>query len=225
MAAPTQADHITQRVVFALELLDPITGRAVSDRIIPKIKNLPPPVLTPSQRFVWRETGAPKARQVDVALEIKNPMFGAPSLPMHFSLPANDGTTAPSALLGQAVLSTTSRYKPPAGMTGVTGMIVSSDAAAVPVPGVAVRIVLSHDGETALFTSSHVAVTDANGEFCTVVQGLSDEKLDPDPLVPGALLASLVLEKSGLTKRREIVPSLSNGRISQGNTRLGWPDI
>lgn len=219
-------DVVERRVLFALELGDPVTGLPVSDGIVPSIEGFAPPVLTPSRRFVWRDDGPPQERELSVALAISNPMFGKPEKPLDYTIPPNDGTTRPPPnLLRKAVLTTTSRYQPPAGLTGVAGTVVRGGGSNAPMPGVKVSIELSHDGAIGTFVSRHVAITDKDGDFAAVVRGLDGEKPDSDPAIPGSMVGWLRLEGDLGTITRNVEPPLRLGRMTRLTKPVKWfPD-
>lgn len=218
-------DQVSRKVVFALELLDPITGLAVTCGIAPSIPGLPPAIATPSRRFVWRDDGPPLARQVDVALEIVNPQYLPPLVALQFNLPANDGTAAPAALLRQASLRTTALYKPPEGAIAVIGTLRDGGGSSLPLAGAEITIEISHSGGTGQHQSSHTAITDSKGDFTTVLTGLSDEVPDPEPGASGAIAGWLRVNTPAGTRLRAIDPPLRPGKTTALRSAVKWePD-
>jgi hypothetical protein len=218
-------ETIKRKVVVAVQLIDPVTGLAVADGILPTIAGLPPPKATASNRFVWRDDGPPQPRQVDVALKIKNPQFGPPSAPLQFNVPANDGTTPPAALLRQATLSTTALYQPPTGAMAVIGTLHEGGGSSTPIADAEITIEISHSGGTGQHQSSHVAISDSNGDFTAILTGLTDESPDPEPGAPGAIAGWLRIRTAAGTKLRSIDPPLRPGRTTTLRAPLKWePD-
>lgn len=218
-------EQVSRKVVFALELLDPITGLAVTCGIAPSIPGLPPANATPSHRFVWRDDGPPQARQVDVALEIANPQYLPPSAALQFNLPANDGTASPATLLRQASLRTTALYQPPEGAMAVIGTLREGNGSTTPIADAEITVEISHSGGTGQHQSSHTAITGSNGDFIAVLAGLTDEVPDPEPGAPGAIAGWLRVRTPAGTKLRAIDPPLRPGRTTALRSPVKWePD-
>lgn len=218
-------ETIERRVVLAVELIDPVTGRAVTEGIVPSIAGLAPPKATASNRFVWRDDGPPQPRQVDVGLKIKNPQFGPPLAPLQFNVPANDGTVSPAALLRQASLRTTALYQPPDGAMAVTGTLREGGGSTAPIADAEITIEISHSSGTGQHQSSHTAITGSNGDFTAVLAGLTDEALDPEPGAPGAIAGWLRVRTPLGTKLRAIDPPLRPGRTTMLRGPVKWePD-
>ena len=228
MPPATVMGTIERKVVFALELIDPITGLAVTEGIVPSIAGLPPPQATASNRFVWRDDGPALARQVDVTLTIANPRrarYAPPPLPLQFNVPANDGTASPAALLWRADLQTTARYQPPEGTMAVTGTLQEGNGSTMPIVGAEITIEISHSGGTGQHQSSHTAVTGSNGDFTAVLAGLTDEVPDPEPGALGAIAGWLRVRTPTGTKLRPIDPPLRPGRTTTLRSPVKWePD-
>jgi hypothetical protein len=218
-------ESVPRRVMFALELTDPVTGLRVTEGLRPRVDGLAPPLLNASGRFVWRLDDAPAARPVTVALAIDNPMYGPPAAPLQFTVAANDGTAAPADLIQSFALTTTSLYLPPAGWMAAVGKVVKGGGSSEPIAGVAVVVELSHDEGAGIFASSHQAVTDAAGTFAAVLKGLTDEKPDREPTDPGGLKAWLRLDDGTSSIVRPIVPALRPGRVTYLSRHVKWtPD-
>lgn len=218
-------EAVERKVVLAVELIDPVTGLAVTDGILPTIAGLAPAQTTASKRFVWRDDGPPRARQVDVALKIANPQYRPPSARLQFNVPANDGSATPAALLRQASLRTTALYRPPDGAIAVTGTLQEGGGSNAPIAGAEITIEISHSGGTGQHRSSHTAITGSDGDFTAVLTGLTDEVPDPEPGVSGAIAGWLRIRTPAGTRRRPIDPSLRAGRRAMLGGPVKWePD-
>lgn len=218
-------ERIERKVVLAVELLDPVTGLAVTEGIVPVIEGLAPPKATASNRFVWRADGPPQARQVDIELKIRNPQYGPPSAPLQFNVPANDGTASPTALLQKVSLQTTALYRPPEGTVAVVGTLQEGNGSKLPIAGAQITIKISHDGGTGQHLSSHTATTDNNGDFTALLAGLTDEVPDPESALPGAIVGWLRVQTPSGTKLLPIDPPLRLGRKTMLHGPVKWePD-
>lgn len=226
-------EAIGRKVVLALELIDPVTGRAVTDGIAPMIDDLHPPAVTASNRFVWRANwplpvrdpnGPPKTRQVEVKLNVKNPQFTPVTSLIQVSIPDDDGTSAPAALFRQEVLRTTALYQPPAGTMAVIGTLQEGNGSTAPVVGAQITIDVNHSGGTGEHQSGHTAITGSNGDFTAILTGLTDEILDPppDPAPPGTVFGMLRVTTAAVTKMFVIDPPLRPGRTSTLHAPLKW---
>src|SRR5215204_2570315 len=59
-------DEVKRRVMFALELVDPVTGRLAFEDMIVTAPGFAPPVRSASGRFVWIDVDPPAQRTVKV---------------------------------------------------------------------------------------------------------------------------------------------------------------
>jgi hypothetical protein len=219
-------DRIERKILFALELLDPITRLPVSDGIIPVVKGLAPPKLTPSRRFVWRDNAAPAQRDVTVALKINNRQYAPPpEAELKFNIPANDGNIRPEDLLEQASLVTTAHYRPVDGMMAVTGLLLENSGTKQPLQDCIITIEASSDGGNSMFKSRHSAKTDKNGEFVAVLSGLTDEKLDPDPQEPGTVSAWLLIKREQTIRAAALSPRMRLGKQITLTEPIFWAEL
>jgi hypothetical protein len=174
---------IQRRVMFALELLDPVTGRAVRDGLKPSVAGLPAPMKGPGGRFVWLDLDPPAQRQISVDLVIDNRMYGPPDTPIQFTVEANDGKSDPAAFLHRHKLSITSNYVPPDGTTGATGMVVEDAATKAPLADLQIAFACRYAGNQ-VFVAARKAISDAGGAFSIFADDMGD--IVPDPAPPTA---------------------------------------
>src|SRR3954447_10128026 len=86
-------DEVKRRVMFALELVDPVTGRLAFEDMIVTAPGFAPPVRSASGRFVWIDVAPPAERTVSVKATSKRRIF-AP-VEKTFEVPARgEGGTA-----------------------------------------------------------------------------------------------------------------------------------
>jgi hypothetical protein len=220
-------DVVRRRVMFALEFIDPVTGRVVGDGLVPRVKNLSPPFQAPGGRFVWLDVDPPAQRQIHVDLTIRNPMYAPPSDPIDFTAEANDGSVEPAILLQQWTLTITPRYVPPAGITSAVGMVVENAASKAPLAGIELSLALLHTGNQ-VFVGARKAVSDAGGAFTAIADGLGD--IVPDPAPPtesGDIRAWLAVTRPGappVQRFTNFLP-LRLGRLTQLRETVRWAEL
>lgn len=218
---------IARRAMFALEFIDPVTGRIVGDGLRPSVDGLPAPRKGQSGRFVWLEDGAPVERDITVKLAIDNPMYGQPTQPsdLTFTVPANDASVPPSALLKRFTLSLSARYFPPEGVTGVTSMIVEAVNDATPLTDAAFALCVLHD-EDQRFTSNREVRCDGGGAFIAFVDDLRDIVPQPAPKdLDGDILGWLRVTRPESQARFTKFLPLRRGRMTQLRERIVWAEL
>jgi len=216
---------IRRRVMFAVEFLDPVTQLRVTAGLRPRVNGLAPPLLGPSGCFVWRLDDPPAKRWIHIDLDIANKMYGTPKEALDFEIESNNGSVAAFDLLETFTLTTTSKYRPPAGMTAAAGRALLGGGSNEPLEGIEVLLEVSHDKHTGTFTSTHVAITDKYGEFAVALNGLKQQKLDPHETDQNALDAWLVLKNGNVSVGRLTFPPLRRGRLTYLTAPVKWtPD-
>lgn len=221
-------DVIRRRVMFALELLDPVTGRVVGDGVRPSVAGLAAPIKGQGGRFVWLDVDPPAQRQIMVDLVVDNRMYAAPGAPIQFSVDANDGKTAPAALLRRRELAITSSYVPPDGMTGAAGMVVEDAASGTALAGIEIAFACRYAGNQ-IFVAARNAVSDGGGAFSVFADDLGDIVPDPAPpaMAAGDISAWLEVTRPGapaVLRYTGFLP-LRLGRWTQLREALRWADL
>jgi hypothetical protein len=174
-------DTIKRRVMFALELVDPVTGRLASEGMVVTAPGLAPPVLSPSGRFVWIDVDPPAKRAMKIKAESKRRIF-AP-LEEEFEVPARGPGV--SAMVKPLQLVPTGLYEPPAGMLAVAGMLIDTAADRNGLPAVSVNLRLYEvvPGDTIPspddVTNDYFGRTDERGLFVAVVRNAVLKMLVP----------------------------------------------
>src|SRR3954447_24760346 len=163
-------DEIKRRVMFALELVDPVTGRLASEGMLVTAPGLAPPVRSASGRFVWTDVHPPAERTVKVKVTSKRRIF-AP-LEKTFEVPARDAGVTAADLIWRFALEPTGLYAPPAGMLAAAGMLIAAAADRTPLEGVAVTLQFRDASDASVLASNYVAKTDERGQFVAVVPAL-----------------------------------------------------
>lgn len=226
----TKLELAPQRAMFAMEFIDPIRGGLVAEGLQVTAEGLRAPTVTPSNRFVWLDRSPlveppaepPTDRQIRVEAISARGMF-APFEEV-IRVPAHRAGMRADQLMFRRRLRPTGLYDPPAGVTGVGGMLVEDEVSKTPVPGVRIRILFSYAEGLELFTGGYTAFSDEKGRFIAAVRGLGDVRPDPDPAAPGTFLAWLRLKRGG--EVRAFGPlSLRPGRLTRPEALLNWTEL
>jgi hypothetical protein len=219
------ADRVARRVMFALEFLDPVTGRVVRDGLRPSVSNLPPPLKGQTGRFVWFETDAPAQRNIVVNLTIENPMYGPPApADLSFTIPPNDDHTGPGLLMKQVKLNVTHRYVPPAGVTGVASIVIEDADFSAVIAGATCAVAFFHDGNL-VFTSSRIATSAESGEFVAFADDVGDIVPRPSGKTQaGDILGWLKVSRNNQVKYTGFLP-LRRGRLTQLREPISWANL
>jgi hypothetical protein len=220
------ADRVARRVMFALELLDPVTRRVVRDGVTPSVAGLSPPMKGYSGRFVWFETGAPVKRDIVLSLAIENPMYAPPDAnQLKLDIPANDDHATPSLFLRRIPLKITSSYLPPEGITAVTSLVIEEAGVSTPVAGAQCTLAFFRD-DGQVFTSSSVATTDANGAFVAFADDVGDvaPKMSSKDQAGDILVWLKIRRANGDSKCTSFLP-LRRGRLTQLRKPISWADL
>lgn len=219
-----------QRAMFAMEFVDPIRGGLVADGLQVTAEGLRAPTVTPSNRFVWLDRSPlvdpppdpPVVRRIRVEAVSGREMF-APFAEV-IRVPAHRPGMRADQLTFRRRLRPTGLYDPPAGVTGVGGMLVEDEVSKTPVAGARIRILFLYAEGMELFTGGYTAFTDPKGAFIAAVRGLGDVRPDPDPAAPGTFLAWLRV-KRGAEVRAFGPRSLRPGRLTRLEALLSWAEL
>ncbi|HEX8241796.1 MAG TPA: hypothetical protein VF574_18825 [Allosphingosinicella sp.] len=219
-----------QRAMFAMEFLDPIRGALVAEGLRVTAEGLRAPTVTPSNRFVWLDRSPPADpsavppadRRVRVEAVCARGMF-APFDEM-IRVPAYRVGIGADQLRFRRRLRPTGLYDPPAGVTGVGGMLVEDKDSRTPVVGARIRILFLYAEGMELFTGGYTAFTDRRGGFIAALRRIGDVRPDPDPAAPGTFLAWLRL-KRGAQVRAFGPLSLRPGRLTRLEALLDWAKL
>ena len=210
-------DAIGRRVMCALELRDPVTGMATSAGLAVAAAGLGTPVLTPSHRFVWPDRDPPQARGITVKITSRDSRFA--NAEEVLQIPAHMQGTPAADLLKTISLQPTGLYRPPAGITAVTAMLVEAAGQRDPVAGA--EIILVYPG----LASTYVATSDARGGFVAPFPELGALGSAPPPERNGQPLAWLELRRGTDPPRFSPLLDLRRGRSIELPQPLIWADL
>lgn len=218
-------DEIKRRVMFALELVDPVTGRLVSEGMVVTAAGLARPVVAPSGRFVWIDIDPPAVRQVKVEAVSKRRTF-AP-FAADFQVPARLPGVVAQDLVRRFDLQPTGLYEPPPGMLAAAGMLVVSDGDRTGLPDVEVRLQFRDASNGALLPGDYLAKTDLRGMFVTVARDLGPTgPMTPPPPAPfGSLVGWLSFTRpDGQVGHTPLLP-LRKGRLFRLPEPVAWGSL
>ena len=179
-SACTRPTRSSAASMFALELVDPVTGRLASEDMIVTAPGLAPPrPLGLRSLRLDRRRPARQAHgegQGDVA-------SGASSRRSRsdFEVPARGAGVTAADLIWRFALEPTGLYAPPAGMLAAAGMLIDAATDRTPLAGVAVTLQFRDASDASVLASNYVARTDERGQFVAVAPALGG---GPMPLPP-----------------------------------------
>jgi hypothetical protein len=218
-------DEVKRRVMFALELVDPVTGRLAFEDMIVTAPGFAPPVRSVSGRFVWIDVDPPAERTVKVKATSKRRIF-AP-LEKAFEVPARgEGVTA-ADLVWRFALEPTGLYAPPAGMLAAAGMLIAAAADRTPLAGVAVTLQFRDASDGSVLASNYVARTDERGQFVAVAPALGGggPMMLPPPDAAAGLVGWLAFTNAVPETRYTPLLPLRKGRLLRLPNPLAWGDL
>lgn len=219
-----QADRIQRRVLLALELVDPITGRLAGHDLSVQAKGFSPPTVTRLGQIVWTDPEPPADRTVAIEVAARRGQF-APYTAV-VTVPAR-GPHVP-VVVHRDVLVPTGLYEPPPGRLGAAGMLVENTAAdvLVPVPDATVTVMLQSQRDATPLDSAETGTTDARGGFVAMVGPLGDDApMSRGPPAPeGAVIAWLRIKRADITRHSPMLP-MRNNRLYRAPQPFGWANL
>jgi hypothetical protein len=219
------ADNVRRRVMFALELADPITRRLVGKEMTVTAPGYAPPLQSPSGRYVWLDINPPAQRTIKLQAVSKHGVFG--TLDEEFDVPPHLPNMPASALLKRFELTPTGLYEPPVGMIAAAGMLIDSASSRAPVAGAAVRIQLRRQSDSNILTSDYAGRTDSRGGFVAVMPDLGDQRplAVPAPAPEGGIVGWLRFDWPGGPIRFSELQDFRNGRQLRVPAPLVWDEL
>ena len=216
-------DRIPRRAMFALELVDPVTGLLAGAEMEVELRGLRPPRVSSEGRLVWIDLDPPATRSVRIAGRSRRGIF-AP-FDRHFALPARQPRQPAAHLIRRVTLRPTGLYEPPPGALAAAGMLIDDGAGRRPVQWAGVRLQLRHSDGAKTIDGRRSAWSDERGGFVAVMGdfGFQTPQLstEPDP----KLLGWLRVRRPGLGVRFSGAFPLRRGRLHRLPEPLIWTDL
>jgi hypothetical protein len=233
-------DKLNRRVLFAVELFDPISQSLVSAGVALRAKGVTgDPIVNFSGRFVWLGQAGQWPQEISV-IPIRLPFFPETVLP---PLPEDPQHPTIKERLVRVTLRPTPAYIFPAGITVIRGQLRErSDQPSPPVTDAHVQLAWCDKQHGACVwipsppASAQAVATDANGEFVVFLRLTSVGQQVPDS-EKGLLHVRLQFTQSFTTwVTPDDFPFLADqipdhlGRVYEGrlldrDLRLGWADL
>jgi hypothetical protein len=233
-------DVLTRQVLFAVELIDPITHSLVSRDVKVTADGITnKPIVNRSGRFVWLREG--NAWPSDITFDPKSTPFERHVEPaVNHPRPADLSKATPLERLVTITLRPTATYPFDTGATVVRGRLVEDATVdprfAVPVPAATVHLVWQDMLSGAWFPPLPPLppMTGSKGEFAAVLQLRPPALTDPD-IDHGLLKVQVRITRGAQTLRtKDNFPFLLNpapggrvpeGRLLPGDVTLGWSQL
>jgi hypothetical protein len=214
-------DRVGRRVMFALELVDPITGRLVTEGLRVTAVGLGPPLVAASGRFVWRDVDPPAARRIELSVAsvrgVFQPVDFKIEVPEHRrNIPAGD-------LVRRQALVPTGLYDPPPGLLAAAGMLIDDAELRNPLAGVTAHVQLH--AAPGVFTTAYKSVTDARGGFVAAAPDLGSQALlaPPPPAPEGGIRGWLTFKNAqGEERHSGLLDGLRQGRLLRAAAPFAW---
>jgi hypothetical protein len=232
VSGPTIAaggDPVLRRAMFALELVDPVTGLAVGETlqagatIAASAETLRAPGVTSTGQLVWFDFDPPAERWVTVNALAPRKDFA----PFAETINVKARQKNVPAKVERRMLVPTGSYRPPAGRLAAAGMLIDDEAADKrnPIAGAEVVLVLDADTLGAPIRSTLAAVTDQRGGFVAVAVGLGTQVPQPAPRPAPDGSATGRLEVTWQNQTLKAPVTLRLAQLNYLPEPLAWADL
>ncbi|QAY79311.1 hypothetical protein [Sphingosinicella sp. BN140058] len=216
-------DSIKRRAMFALDLVDPITGRFAGADMAVTLAGFRPPRIASNGRLVWNDVDPPAPRDLVVRGVSRSGAFApfetAWTTPER--APGDDG----AGLIHRITLEPTGLYEPPAGALAAAGMLIGDGVGRAPVAGAEIRIELREAGSAAVIAGSYQGRTDLRGGFVVVAGDIglaTPAAASPGP--EGGLVGWLRIARGADVRFSPLLP-LRRDRLHRLPAPLVWADL
>lgn len=226
-------DQLNRRVLFALEVFDPLAQSLVSGGLAVKAKGIDAdPMVNRSGHFVWLDEGGPWPGEISV-VPYRLPFYPATVTP---PAPADPQNIQPAERLVRIVLRPTPAYTFPDGVTAIRGQLCESLLKGSPaVTDARVQLAWFDNNADQWAPPPELDVaTDARGEFGVFVRVTPRGTQTPD-IRTGLLKVRLQFSRGGATRATPddfhfLAEPAAKGRIPEGqllprDLKLGWSDL
>ncbi|MDB5678518.1 hypothetical protein [Sphingomonas bacterium] len=222
MLALQSPDTITHRMMIALELVDPVTGRAAGQAMRVHAPDFRPATVTRAGQIVWIDTAPSEPRKLVVEAVADRGQF-APYADILMIPPRLPGA---AAIVHRVTLTPTGLYQAPPGRLSVAGMLIDTVAARQPLAGAKVRIWLQSRNDAAVLDSNYEGLSDDRGGFVAVVGDLGGDTpmLLKPPAPDGGLVGWLAVTVGATTRHSPLLP-LRQSRPYRAPAPFAWADL
>jgi hypothetical protein len=221
-------DIVKRRVMVALELVDPITGRLAGADMRVSGPGFAAPSVTRAGQIVWTDPqppldpadpAPPPDRQLAIEAIARHGQFAPYSRTL--TLPVRLKDVPPPVY--RDTLVPTGLYQAPPGRLAAAGMLIDAAASRQPVAGAKVRIWLQSRNDAAALDSNYQAISDTRGGFVAVVGDLAGDASMPQkaPAPDGAVIGWIAFTV-GATTRHSLLLPLRRGRLFQAPAPFVW---
>lgn len=224
-------DIIKRRVMVALELVDPVTGRLAGADMRVSGPGFAVPSITRAGQIVWTDPqppldpadpAPPPDRQLAIEAVARQGQYAAYARTL--TLPVRPKDVPPPVY--RDTLVPTGLYRPPPGRLAAAGMLIDAAATRQPILGAKVRIWLQSRNDAAALDSNYEAISDARGGFVTVVGDLAGDAPMPQkpPAPDGALVGWIAFTVGASTRHSPLLP-LRQSRLFQAPAPFVWATL
>ena len=227
-------EELLRKVLFAVELIDPVTQALVSQGVKVIAEGLTSkPIVNRSGRFVWLKEG--EARPTSIIVEPGTRPYeavtaSAPQLPDDL-----DKATEAQRLV-RIYLKPTRAYEFIEGITAVRGTLLKTTGGTVaPIAKAEVQLKWFDDNSQRWIQAPNSTTTDKDGEFAVFVRLLPKPPAQPD-IVDGFLRIHLRVTRNGETRKtpedfgflgqdREPKGRIPEGQVLRRHVTLAWDEL
>ena len=221
-------DTIERRMLVALVLIDPVTGRPAGGAMRVSAKGFAPPRVTRAGQIVWTDPEPPAPRTIEITAVADRGQFApyppAPNPPLKLAIPAR--LPGAAAVIHTDTLVPTGLYEAPPGRLSTAGMLIDTAAARQPIAGAKVRIWLQSRNDAAALDSDYEGLRDDRGGFVAFVGDLGGD--GPMPLAPpapeGGLVGWLAVTVGATTRHSPLLP-LRQSRLYRVPAPFIWANM
>ncbi len=204
-------DPVRRRVMFVLELADPLTGVLAGPAMTASAEGLGEPVMTSAGQFAWVDVDPPAARSVRLSVASRDGQFAG--FEEVLTIPAR-APKVPVTVVRRD-LTATGLYLPPAGTLAVAGMLIGAADARQPIASAGVVLALAGTGGSVIRGLS--ATSDERGGFVAAAgTSTTDSPLPAPPPADHRFIGWLEVTIATIRRR--------SGRFTFRPARLNYLD-
>lgn len=221
-AIPLGGVPVSRRVMFVLELHDPVTGTLMGDDFEVRAEGLGAPRLTRQGALVWLDIDPPADRTVIVRATARSGQFAAFEEELQVPKRTQSDRVRPT----RRELRPTGLYQPPAGRLAAAGMLIEEESVRKPLPDAEVVLILSPSRLGGEIRSTFVSRTDERGGFVAVSAGFDGNTplQAPRPAPDGSVTGTLEVTWRGLQRQTKAL-ALRCAQLNHLPEPLIWADL